>query len=55
MAWAAMMAVVALLPYSWYRLLPLAAALAGVFVAPVTSALRANWPRLVHGSRLRAV
>ncbi|NIK55021.1 MFS family permease [Kribbella shirazensis] len=55
MAWAAMMAVVALLPYSWYRALPLAAALAGVFVAPVTSALRANWPRLVHGSRLRAV
>ncbi|WP_350279520.1 MFS transporter [Kribbella sp. HUAS MG21] len=55
MAWAVMMAVVALLPYSWYRALPVAAALAGVFVAPVTSALRANWPRLVHGSRLRAV
>jgi MFS family permease len=55
MAWAASMAVLALLPYSWYRLQPLAALVAGMFVAPVTSALRANWPRLVHGSRLRAV
>jgi MFS family permease len=55
MAWAASMAVVALLPYSWYRALPVAAAIAGIFVAPVTSALRANWPRMVHGSRLRAV
>ncbi|GAA1113443.1 MFS transporter [Kribbella jejuensis] len=55
MAWGASMAVVALLPYSWYRLLPVAAAIAGVCVAPVTSALRANWPRIVHGSRLRAV
>jgi MFS family permease len=55
MAWGVWMAVLALLPYSWYRLLPVAAALAGVFVAPVTSALRANWPRIVHGSRLRAV
>jgi MFS family permease len=55
MAWGASMAVVALLPYSWYRLLPVAAAVAGVVVAPVTSALRANWPRIVHGSRLRAV
>ena len=55
MAWGASMAVVALLPDSWYRLLPVAAVVAGVCVAPVTSALRANWPRIVHGSRLRAV
>ena len=55
MAWGASMAVVALLPYSWFRVLPVAAAVAGVFVAPVTSALRANWPRIVHGSRLRAI
>ncbi|MEU8227076.1 MFS transporter [Kribbella sp. NPDC048915] len=55
MAWGASMAVVALLPDSWYRLLPVAALVAGGFVSPVTSALRANWPRLVHGSRLRAV
>jgi len=55
MAWAASMAVLALLPDSWYRVLPVAAAVAGIFVAPVTSALRANWPRLVRGSRLRAV
>ncbi|MFC6161496.1 MFS transporter [Kribbella jiaozuonensis] len=55
MAWGLWMAVLALMPYSWYRLLPIAAVLAGVFVSPVTSALRANWPRIVHGSRLRAV
>lgn len=55
MAWAVLMAVVALLPDSWYRVLPVAAALAGVFVAPVTSALRASWPRLVQGARLRAI
>jgi MFS family permease len=55
MAWGVLMAVVALLPYSWFRLLPVAAALAGVFVAPVTSALRASWPRLVQGARLRAI
>jgi MFS family permease len=55
MAWGASMAVVAVLPYSWYRVLPVAAAVAGIFVAPVGSALRANWPRLVHGSRLRAI
>jgi len=55
MAWGASMAVVALLPYSWFRVLPFAAAVAGIFVAPVTSALRANWPRLVRGSLLRAV
>ena len=55
MAWGVSMAIVALLPYSWYRLLPVAAMVAGVCVAPVTSALRANWPRIVHGSRLRAV
>ena len=55
MAWGASMAVVAVLPYSWYRVLPVAAAVAGIFVAPVGSALRANWPRMVHGSRLRAI
>ncbi|MEU4604719.1 MFS transporter [Kribbella sp. NPDC023972] len=55
MAWGVLMAVVALLPYSWFRVLPVAAALAGVFVAPVTSALRASWPRLVQGARLRAI
>ncbi|MGW6281532.1 MFS transporter [Kribbella sp. NPDC055071] len=55
MAWAVLMVVVAVLPDSWFRLLPVAAALAGVFVAPITSALRASWPRLVQGSRLRAV
>ncbi|MET9269769.1 MFS transporter [Kribbella sp. NPDC003557] len=55
MAWGVSMAVVALLPDSWYRLLPVAALIAGGCVAPVTSALRANWPRIVHGSRLRAV
>jgi MFS family permease len=55
MAWGLCMAVVALLPYSWFRVLPFAAALAGIFVAPVTSALRANWPRLVRGPQLRAV
>ena len=55
MAWGVLMAVVALLPYSWYRVLPIAAALAGMFVAPVTSALRASWPRLVQGARLRAI
>lgn len=55
MAWAVLMAVVALLPDSWYRALPVAAALAGMFVAPVTSALRAGWPRLVQGARLRAI
>jgi len=55
MAWGLLMAVVAMLPYSWFRLLPVAAALAGVFVAPVTSSLRASWPRLVQGARLRAI
>lgn len=55
MAWGVLMAVVALLPDSWYRALPIAAALAGMFVAPVTSALRASWPRLVQGARLRAI
>ncbi|GAB2665836.1 MFS transporter [Kribbella swartbergensis] len=55
MAWGVLMAVVALLPDSWYRAMPFAAALAGMFVAPVTSALRASWPRLVQGARLRAI
>src|ERR1700754_1444103 len=41
MAWGVLMVVVALLPNSWFRLLPVAAALAGVFVSPVTSSLRA--------------
>ena len=54
-AWGVSMAVVAVLPDSWFRLLPVAAAVAGVFVAPITQALRANWPRLVQGSQLRAV
>ncbi|WP_238161628.1 MFS transporter [Kribbella antibiotica] len=54
-AWALMMAVTALLPDSAYRLLPVAAALAGLFVAPVASTLRAAWPRLVQGGRLRAI
>jgi MFS family permease len=55
MAWGVLMAVVALLPYGWFRALPVAAALAGMFVAPVTAALRASWPRLVQGARLRAI
>jgi len=54
-AWAVMMAVTALLPYSWYRALPVAAALAGLFVAPVAATLRASWPRIVQGGRLRVV
>src|SRR6266516_3375287 len=41
MAWGVLMAVLAMLPYSWFRVLPGAAALAGLFVSPVTAALRA--------------
>src|SRR4051812_26808450 len=55
MAWAAMMAVTALLPYNWFRVLPVAAALAGLCVAPVASTSRAAWPRLVQGGRLRVL
>ncbi|GAB3939555.1 MFS transporter [Kribbella albertanoniae] len=55
MAWALMMAVTALLPYSWFRVLPVAAALAGLCVAPVASTSRAAWPRLVQGGRLRVL
>ncbi|MGW6281533.1 MFS transporter [Kribbella sp. NPDC055071] len=55
MAWGALMIVVALLPDSWFRALPVAAALAGMFVAPVTSAVRAGWPQLVDGPRLRTI
>ncbi|MEU4192931.1 MFS transporter [Kribbella sp. NPDC026611] len=55
MAWGLCMAITALLPNSWFRVLPLAAALTGMFVAPVTQALRANWPRVVQGRQLRAV
>ncbi|MFF1823500.1 MFS transporter [Kribbella sp. NPDC058245] len=55
MAWGLLMAVTALLPYSWYRLLPVAAALAGLCVAPVASTSRAAWPRLVQGGRLRVL
>ncbi|TCN39285.1 putative MFS family arabinose efflux permease [Kribbella orskensis] len=55
MAWGVAMAVLALLPDDWYRLMPLVSALAGAVVSPVTATLRASWPRLVQGSRLRAV
>jgi MFS family permease len=55
MAWAVAMAVLAFLPSDWYRLMPAVSALAGAFVSPVTATLRAAWPRIVQGSRLRAV
>ncbi|TCO47689.1 putative MFS family arabinose efflux permease [Kribbella antiqua] len=54
-AWAVLMAVTALLPYSWFRVLPVAAVLTGMFAAPITQSLRAGWPRLVQGSRLRVI
>ncbi|GAA0571777.1 MFS transporter [Kribbella sandramycini] len=54
-AWSGLMAGVALLPDAWFRLLPVAAALTGLFVAPVTSAARSTWPRLVQGARLRTL
>ncbi|MGC4936380.1 MFS transporter [Kribbella sp. DT2] len=55
MAWSLAMFVLALLPNDWYRLMPVVSALAGAFVSPITATLRAAWPRLVQGSRLRAV
>jgi MFS family permease len=55
MAWGVAMAVLALLPSEWFRLMPVASGLAGAVVSPVTATLRAAWPRLVQGSRLRAV
>ncbi|WBQ05029.1 MFS transporter [Kribbella sp. CA-293567] len=55
MAWSVAMAALALLPADWYRLMPVVSALAGAVVSPVTATLRAAWPRLVQGSRLRAV
>jgi MFS family permease len=54
-AWGAAMAVLALLPSDWFRLMPLLSGVAGALVSPVTATLRASWPRLVQGSRLRAV
>ncbi|WP_238164690.1 MFS transporter [Kribbella pittospori] len=45
-AWGGLTAVVALLPDSWFRLLPAAAVLTGLFVPPVMQALRASWPVL---------
>lgn len=55
MAWSVVMTVLALLPFEWFRAMPVVSALAGAFVSPVTATLRAAWPRLVQGSRLRAV
>ncbi|WP_237771526.1 MFS transporter [Kribbella sp. ALI-6-A] len=54
-AWSLAMFALALLPNEWYRAMPLVSALAGAFVSPITATLRAAWPRLVQGSRLRAV
>lgn len=54
-AWGVAMAVLALLPSDWFRLMPLVSGVAGALVSPVTSTLRASWPRLVQGPRLRAV
>ncbi|WP_237706687.1 MFS transporter [Kribbella flavida] len=55
MAWSVAMVVLALLPGDLYRAMPVVSAIAGAFVSPVTATLRAAWPRLVQGSRLRAV
>jgi MFS family permease len=55
MAWSVAMAALALLPSDLYRLMPVVSALAGAVVPPVTSTLRAAWPRLVKGRDLRAV
>jgi MFS family permease len=55
MAWSVAMAALALLPLDLYRLMPVVSALGGAFVPPVTSTLRAAWPRLVQGRDLRAV
>lgn len=55
MAWSLVMAFLALMPTDWYRLMPVVSAIAGAAVSPVASTLRASWPRLVQGPRLRAV
>ena len=55
MGWSVAMTVLALLPLELYRAMPVASAIAGALVSPVTSTMRAAWPRLVQGSRLRAV
>ncbi|HEU4947016.1 MAG TPA: MFS transporter [Kribbella sp.] len=55
MAWSVAMALLALLPADLFRLMPVVSALGGAVVPPVTATLRAAWPRLVQGSRLRAV
>jgi predicted MFS family arabinose efflux permease len=44
-----------LLPNDLFRLMPVMSGLAGAVVAPVTSTLRATWPRLVQGPQLRTV
>lgn len=54
-AWGVVMAVLGLMPSDWYRLMPVFSGLAGALVAPVTAIMRAAWPRIVQGSRLRAV
>ena len=54
-AWGVGMAVLALLPSDWYRLMPVISGLAGFVVAPVTATCRAAWPRLVQGPQLRTV
>lgn len=53
-AWSVMMAALALLPTDLYRWMPVVALVGGAFVPPVTSTLRAGWPRLVRGRDLRA-
>jgi MFS family permease len=55
MAWGLAMAALALLPSDLFRLMPVMSALAGAVVSPVTSTLRAAWPRLVQGPQLRTV
>jgi MFS family permease len=55
MAWGLAMAALALLPNDLFRLMPVVSGLAGAVVSPVTSTLRASWPRLVQGGQLRTV
>ncbi|WP_238334751.1 MFS transporter [Kribbella amoyensis] len=55
MAWGVAMAVLALLPDEAYRWMPVVSALAGAVVSPVTATMRAAWPRIVDGPRLRTV
>ncbi|MFC0624239.1 MFS transporter [Kribbella deserti] len=54
LAWSVLIAALALLPTDLYRWMPVVALVAGAFVPPVTSTLRAGWPRLVRGRDLRA-